>query len=152
MSIVNLKNIIEKNSYYYHGSDILLPVGTVLKPNLDYEKNWSKTDFYKPLELYRPSGMLSHSESVFMCDNEDDIDLCGGATEYLFTVFPHGIIQKHDLNWSSEISCLIGDGYDIESEEIKNSASNYWNGVPHRDENVWEFLTPSAIIIKAEKY
>ena len=43
-----------------------LPVGTILKPNVNYEENWSTTDFYDVLEHYRPKDMLSHKNSVFM--------------------------------------------------------------------------------------
>lgn len=136
---------------YYHGSFEKLPIGTILTPRLDYEKNWEHTDFYRPLEMYRPANQLAHSQSVFMCDNPDDIDLAGGATNWIFTVIPLGVIQKHDLNWSSEISMLISNGYKINSPEIIQAAGNYWQGIPHHDENVWEYLTTRAKIIKVEE-
>ena len=137
---------------FYHGSYIKLPVGFILKPRDDYEKNWAHTDFYRPLELYRPKNMLSHNQSVFMCDNPDDVDLAGGATDWLFTVIPRGPVQRHDLNWGSEISMLIDNGYTIESPEIKQAAENYWNGQPHYNESVWEYLTTAAKIVKVEEY
>jgi hypothetical protein len=137
---------------YYHGSMDELPVGTVLTPRDNYETNWSNTDFYAALEHYRPKHMLGHSQSVFMCDNADDIDLAGGGTEWVFTVKPHGKIERHDLNWGSEISMLISDGYAIDSPEVEHAAKNYWAGVPHTDEQVWEYLTPAATIIAVEPY
>jgi hypothetical protein len=137
---------------FYHGSFDNLPVGTILTPRDNYESNWQHTDFYAPLEKYRPSNMLSHRQSVFMCDNPDDVDLAGGATDWLFTVEPQGPVQRHDLNWGSEISMLIGDGYSIDSPEVKQAAENYWAGVPHTDENVWEYLTPAAKITHVEPY
>lgn len=138
-------------SAYYHGSNDELPKGTILKPRGDdYEADWIGTDFYSILEKYRPSDMLSHKNAVFMCDNPDDIDNAGGGTEWLFKVKPLGPVQKHDLNWSSEISLLISNN---ESEDkIKEAALNYWNGVPHHDENVWEYLTTSAKILAVEEY
>lgn len=145
--------LTETTMVFYHGSHDNLPIGTVLTPRLDqYETDWGHTDFYYILEKYRPRHMLSHKESVFMVANEDDIDLAGGATDYMFTLKPLGPIQKHDLNWSSEISALIDNGHDENSPEIKNAANNYWNGISHHDENVWEYLTTKAEIIKVEKY
>lgn len=145
--------ILEETGKFYHGSMDELPVGTILTPRLDdYEKDWGSTDFYHVLEKYRPSNMLSHKESVFMVDNEDDVDVAGGGTDWLFTVKPLGPIQKHDLNWSSEISMLISEGYSIDSKEVINAANNYWLGVAHPNESVWEYLTPKVEIIKVEEY
>lgn len=137
---------------YYHGSMNELPVGTILTPREDYEENWGATDFYRVLELYKPKGMLSHKEAVFMVGDTDDIDLAGGGTEYIFHVQPLGKIEKHDVNWSSEISWLISDGYPINHEKIKDAALKYWNGIPHYNESVWEYLTPKAQILKVEEY
>lgn len=144
--------VIESNKQYYHGSMTELPKGTVLKPRDDYENDWQNTDFYKPLEKYRPANMLSHHASVFMTDNDEDVDLAGGGTEWLFVVEPLGPVQKHDLNWGSEISMLISDGYDINSLEVKQAAQNYWSGKPHPNESVWEYLTPAAKIVSVEPY
>lgn len=143
---------LTENNTYYHGSMDYLPVGTILTPRDNYEENWSNTDFYNALEKYRPKNMLAHRESVFMVVDEDDIELAGGGTEWMFTVKPLGPIQKHDLNWSSRISMFIGDGYDIDSSEVKDAALNYWNGTPYPGESVWEYLTPKAEIIAVEEY
>ena len=141
----------EGKKTYYHGSYDKLPVGTLLTSKNNYEDNWKHADFYFPLEKYRPKYMIPHSAAVFLCDNPDDIDLCGGGTDWLFTVEPIGKIEKHDLSWASEISCLIGD-YSIDSNEIKEAALNYWNGIEHPNSSVWEFLVNSAIILKVEEY
>lgn len=138
---------------FYHGSMEKLPVGTILTPRDDYENNWQHTSFYPALEKYRPADMLSHKASVFMCDNDEDVDLAGGGTEWLFVVEPLGKIEKHDVNWSTEISMFIEDGYSIESNEVKKAAHGYWNGVPHHSgEHVWEYLTPKAKILSVEEY
>ena len=143
---------------YYHGSNTKLPVGTILKPSPTYENDWSGTDFHQVLENHRPENMLAHKNSVFMCDNPDDIDLAGGGTEWLFTVVPLGPVQRHDLNWSSEISMLMSEVDASEStswqlqKKIRKAAENYWNGIPHHNENVWEYLTSSAKIIAVEPY
>lgn len=137
---------------YYHGSSQPLPVGTILSPRSNYEENWGKTDFYRVLEVYRPKNMLSHRESVFMCDNETDVGIAGGYTDYLLTVKPLGQIQRHDLNWSSEISALVSDGYDLDSQEVEDAAHNYWQGIPHPNEQVWEYLAPKALVMKVEEY
>jgi hypothetical protein len=137
---------------YYHGSMDYLPIGTVLTPRDDYESRWGGTDFYHILEMYRPQGMISHKEAVFMVGKDEDLDLAGGGTEYVFKVIPNGRVERHDLNWGSEISMLVSDGYSSDSSEIKLAANNYWNGVPHRDESVWEYLTTSATIKHVEEY
>ena len=137
---------------YYHGSSIYLPVGTILKARAEYESDWEHTDFYNVLEQYRPSNQLSHKQSVFMCDNSDDLDSAGGGTEWVFTLKPLGPVQRHDMNWSSEISCLIGDGYAQDSLEVKEAAQKYWAGKPHFNESLWEYLTPSARIIEVEPF
>jgi hypothetical protein len=129
-----------------------LPVGTILTPRDNYEANWSNTDFYTILEYYRPVGMASHKTSVFMVADEDDIDLAGGGTDWFFIVQPMGKIEKHDLNWSSEISMLSSDGYKKDSDEIKQAAMHYWNGTAHYNESVWEFLAPKAKILHVEEY
>lgn len=147
-----LSYLESKQKLFYHGSSNKLPVGTILTPRDDYEERWSHTDFYHALEMYRPPNMLAHKQSVFMCDNPDDIDNAGGATDWLFTVQPLGVVQKHDLNWGSEVSGLIDLGNDISSKAVKNAAANYWNGTPHPNENVWEYLTPQARILKVEEY
>lgn len=144
--------ITENKKRYYHGSMNELPVGTILTPRNDYENNWGSTDFYAALEKYRPAGMLAHKDSVFMCDNDEDVDLAGGGTDWLFIVEPQGTVQRHDLNWGSEVSMLVSDGYDIDSTEVANAAKNYWEGTPHPAESVWEYLTPAAKIVSVEEY
>lgn len=138
--------------YYYHGSNDYLPVGTILTARSGYEERWAHTDFYRILEMYRPPNMLSHNKSVFMCDNPDDVDLAGGGTEWLFTVVPFGPVQRHDMNYSSEISSLISLGYDYDSEEVMDAANDYWSGQESPNEVIWEYLTTSAKIIKVEEY
>jgi hypothetical protein len=142
----------DENNNFYHGSMDELPVGTVLTPRDNYKDNWGSTDFYAALEHYRPAHMLGHAQAVFMCSDPDDVDLAGGGTDWLFTVVPLGKVEKHDLNWGSEISMLISDGHAIDSAEVKHAAENYWAGTPHTDEQVWEYLAPRAKIIAVEEY
>jgi hypothetical protein len=150
---MKLKELFESSGItFYHGSIIYLPVGTILTPRDDYEENWGHTDFFKALELYRPDSMLSHTQSVFMVGNDDDIDLAGGGIEYVFTVEPLGKVQKHDINWSSEISMLVSDGCKIDDPKIISAANSYWEGKPHYNESVWEYLTPKAKILSVEEY
>ncbi len=154
MTIPSMRELLETVStkLFYHGSPERLSVGTILKSRgHDYEADWKDTDFYSVLELYRPTNMLSHRDAVFMCDNPDDIDKAGGATDWLLTVEPLGKVQRHDLNWSSEISMLVADDPD-NIQAIRQAAENYWNGVSHHDENVWEYLTPSARVVAVEEY
>jgi len=152
MNIRKFINLVENSAkVFYHGSSDNLPVGTILRPSPTYEADWTRTDFYDVLEKYRPEGMLSHKESVFMCDNPDDLDSAGGGTEWMFTVEPASRVERHDLNWSSEISMLVSD--DPENiEAIQMAAEAYWNGTPHHNDSVWEYLTPSATVIAVEEF
>jgi hypothetical protein len=139
------------NKRYFHGSYDKLPVGTILVPQEDYEKNWQDTDFYTVLEQHRPSHMLRHKEAVFLCDNADDIDNAGGATDWLFTVEPlSDRVERHDLNWGSEVSALVSDHAD--ESAIQHAAEMYWSGDPSNNEVVWEYLTPAAVIVAVEPY
>jgi len=142
----------QTQKHYYHGSSERLEIGTILLPRAnEYEADWKDTDFYAILETYRPPEMLAHKDAVFLCDNEDDIDCAGGATDWLFTVVPTSDrIEKHDLNWGSEISGLVGPEQD--NQDIEQAAINYWAGIPHYNESVWEYLTPAARIIAVNKY
>jgi len=144
---------LQSSATYYHGSMDYLPVGTILTPrNQEYEKDWAGTDFYSVLEHYRPMNKPAHKNSVFMVADPDDVDLAGGGTEWLMTVEPLGPVSGHDLNWSSEISMLLDDGHDMLSNQVQEAALNYWNGVPHYNESVWEYLTPQAKILAVEEY
>ena len=95
--------------------------------------------------------MIAHKDAVFMCDNEDDLNVAGGATEYFFTLKPLGPVEKHSLNWGSDISCLA-ENIKKNDKIIKIAAQNYWDSVPHHSEDIWEYLTTSAEILTVEKY
>jgi hypothetical protein len=47
---------------------------------------------------------------------------------------------------------LLSDGHDMLSKQVQEAALNYWNGVPHYNESVWEYLTPQAKILAVEEY
>jgi hypothetical protein len=42
--------------------------------------------------------------------------------------------------------------FELDDPKVIEAASNYWNGTPHYNEQVWEYLTPFAKIISVEKY
>lgn len=138
------------NMKFWHGSMDQLKIGTILMPTSNYEERWNSTDFYNVLERYRPLHCLAHKNSVFMCDNDNDIDCAGGGTEWVFEVKPLGAIERHDMNWSSEISGAICEN--APEETLREYAMNYWNGLPHHSESVWEYLTTSAVIISVERF
>lgn len=136
----------------FHGSAIALPVGLVLTGRgAQYEAAWSVTDFYAALERHRPPQCLAHREAVFMVADPDEIDLAGGATEFVFELEADAV-SRHDVNWSSEISLLIDDGHAIDSPAIEQAARAYWAGTPHDNESVWEYLSKAARIVRCEPY
>ena len=82
----------------------------------------------------------------------DDVDLAAGGPEYIFEVLPIGPVSKHDMNWSGEIACLISDGLDVNSDEVRQAARSYWVGNPSPNETLWEYLASSAKILRVEVY
>jgi uncharacterized NAD(P)/FAD-binding protein YdhS len=56
-------------------------------------------------------------------------------------------VSKHDVNWISEIESLISDNVKEDALEVVQAAKNYWDGVPHQDEQLWEYITTSAKIM-----
>lgn len=133
---------------YFHGSYKCLKVGDILKPQGNYQINWGQELFYQVLERHRPSHMLAHHQSVFMCDNAQDVDNAGGATEWLFTVQPLGIVEKHDMAWMSHINIALEENDEVKAREY---ALNYWYGV-ESEEPVWEYLTTEALIMQVEQF
>lgn len=150
MKIYRIANMI-----YYHGSYDDLPIGTVLTPEkgnfVNTIQDFEMESHFK-LEMFRPSGYISRNNAVYMCDNPEEVDLAGGANDHIYAVEPLGVVEQHDLNWMTEID-MIMDKYfnqgnpDAAVEEVEQAALNYWNGVPHYNESVWEYLTPAAKII-----
>ena len=139
---------------YYHGSFDKLPIGTILRPEPGYEEKWGGNAFYHVLEQFRPPNMISHKNAVFMLDNTDDLDNAGCADKYVYAVQPLGPVQKHDMNWSTEIDVLTSD-IDImtfnqaeQTKALKKVAMHYWRGDPHYSEPVWEYLTTYAVIVE----
>ena len=149
---------ISSNIKYFHGSYHFLPNGTVLSPekgNFMGTFNQDEMDSHFKLEQFKPSNFISRNNCVFMTDNPEDIDLAGGASEHIYIVKPLGKVERHDLNWMSEIDLIFSEGTTENSEDsedtiekVKNAALNYWNGTPHYNESVWEYLTTSAKVIK----
>lgn len=138
---------------FFHGSSLPIDPGVTLSPRRDaYHRDWSGTDFYAALERWRPEGALAHRAAVFMVSEIDDIDLAGGSTEWCLEVQPIGEVTRHDLNWSSLISCLVSEGHGIESAEVRAAAEAYWSGRPSEDENVWEYLVAEAVVLRCEPY
>ena len=138
---------------YFHGSMDRLGIDFVLRGRGDaYIESWSGTDFYCALESLRPHYCLPHSQAVFAVADPGEVDLAGGGTDWIFELEPSGPVSRHDLNWSSEISCLLSDGFKPDSAEVRTAAFNYWSGVPHTDESIWEYLMPEAKIIRVAPF
>jgi hypothetical protein len=75
---------------FFHGSNVQLSVGEVLLPSDNHEKAWGENCWYRVLENNRPKSAIPRSKAVFMCDNPDDIDMCGGHIDHIFKVKPLG--------------------------------------------------------------
>lgn len=136
----------------FHGSYENFPVNLRLRGRgTPYHEDWSCLSHYEALHLHKPVWALSHKDAVFMCNNIDDIDLCGGATDIVVLLEPLGEVTHHDLNWSGKISLLLDSGADVHSSEVKELVMNYWCGIPTEDP-LWEFLTDEAKVIACAPY
>jgi hypothetical protein len=132
---------------YFHGSAYLVAPGTVLRGRGEaYEAEWGNTDFYSVLETHRPKHMISHRDAVFMCADED-IDNCGGSLDVIYELKPIGEVTRHDMNWSSEISCLLSEGAQLTDPRVAKAAQAYWAGAAHHDAQVWEYLARAAEVL-----
>jgi hypothetical protein len=145
------KEITEAPHFYYHGSYDELPVGTVLTAGADYEGTWGDSGFYQMLEQHRPSSSLAHKDAVFMAETPEDVDYLGGATDWLFTVKPAARVERHDQNWVTQMQCLLSEDHPADSPEVLQVIQNYWDGTASNSP-VWEYLTPSAVIMAVEEY
>jgi len=133
---------------YFHGSSHPAALGTILRGRgAAYEAEWKGTDFYAALETHRPAQMIPHKEAVFMCAQED-IDNCGGSIEIIYELRPQGHVSRHDMNWSSEISCMLADGADTDAPSVVEAARAYWQGKAHDNDQVWEYLARSAQVLR----
>lgn len=140
---------------YFHGSFDPLPVELHLAGRGEaYAQAWDGTDFYPVLERYRPPSSLAHHAAVFMVDDPDLIDAAGGATEWCAEVVPAGRVERHDLAWCTRISELLGDGHAVEAAAVRTAAEAYWLGAPFPDpdRSLWEYLTPSAQVLRCEPF
>lgn len=142
------------NKEYFHGSVDKFPNGTVLLPEKGHMLQ-TKMDSHFKLEAFRSPNFLSRNDAVYLAQDVDDIDLAGGSIDHVYLVEPIGRVERHDVNWLSEIESIMTYAREegtIEDEEtfegIENAALNYWNGVPHYNESIWEFLVPRAKIIR----
>jgi hypothetical protein len=138
-------------SRHWHGSFVDLPVGTVLIPQPGYEQRWTDLLAAKVLEDLRPSGCRAHRDSVFTCVDQQDVDNCGGHTEWLFEVEPIGPTERHDLTWTTRIEIRLSSGRAPDDPEIVQLAARYWSGAP-TEEPVWEHLSGSATILSSERF
>lgn len=145
---------ISESIKYFHGSYDLLPIGTILTPE---KGTFNPEDMLSDnmLELFRPNQYISRNNAVFMTDNPDDIDSAGGPIDHVYIVRPLSRVEKHDLNWMSEIDSIISELSNEESledeetiQKIEKAALNYWDGTPHYNEALWEYLATSALVIK----
>ena len=145
-------NLFEDRQKFYHGSAENLSIGTILVPQNDYHEHWQHNNFYTILEAHRPPAALAHHAAVFMVTDDNDLDLVGAMTEWVFVVEPLGPIEKHDMNWGTMIDVLISDGASSFDEEVVACARSYWSGDSSPNEAVWEYLTTSARILSSEPF
>lgn len=130
---------------FFHGSIKKLANKTVLKPN---KKGYvQKNELEILIESVRPDHCISRFDSVFLCNNPDDIDCCGGYTDHIYIVQPRCIPQKSDLAWYTECQLLLEEN---NIEAAKNAAINYWNGIIFHDtsSSVFEYRCEQATLLE----
>ena len=138
---------------YYHSSDLSPTIGTVFQGRGDaYKSEWESTSFYNSLELYRPKDKTAHKDAVFVCNDLESLQYCGGLEETILILKIEGGISWHDMNWSTEISSLVSDGILVENRLVREASENYWSGKPHTREPLWEGIARKAIVVAVFDY
>ena len=149
---------------FYHGSRYVLPVGLILdRRNL---KNVGDYVIERVFEHYRPKGMISRLNGIFMVDDPSKVDIAGGWPDHIYLVQPLGPVSRHDWNCIDGIHSGLSNyklevGYKIKSEilwkrifankMVKSAAECYWQGKWNSFddyEHPWEYLTDRAIVLK----
>lgn len=138
----------------YHASRLYHPIGEMLVPMPGYDSRWGMCSFYRILESLKPEGMLSHHQAVFLCDNMDDLDNAGGIIDFIYAVSPEAVPERHDMFWSTKITCLADElGLPLEQciqhPDIIAAAHNYWQSIAS-DMPLWEYLVPKAVVLALE--
>lgn len=139
----------ENIPFLFHGSyenENTPEVGDTLSGREEeYEKDWQAMGYvYKRLEELRPEDCIAHKNAVFMCDNAQDIDNCGGATDLVMIVIPYGDVFRHDLSWLTLAEMALEEN---DHEAIDSCIKNYWAG--ERNDGVFEYLARGALIVKS---
>jgi hypothetical protein len=135
----------------YHGSQKKFPVGFVLLPQNDgyavsQDEDISNTE--RILEAHRPANCLSRSKSVFMVADPSEIDFAGGYLDFVYSVVPEGKVEKNDMDWYGQLSCVIWDSED--DPEAVRLAQGYWSGKPaeNPENSLFEYRAPSAKVVE----
>jgi hypothetical protein len=129
----------------YHGSVEKFKIGDVLIPNKEgYTHSKNVTELELLFEKEKPSFIkYSRLNCVFLCDNEEDIDNCGGYTDYIYVIDIQSLhYEKSDLSWYTKAGFQREEN---DFEAAKKSARNYWNGIIL--EGVFEYRTKEVTII-----
>jgi hypothetical protein len=137
---MRLRDLIEAQLRFYHGSDRQFPVGFVLRPQPDgYVHGVAGDEFdrairrrEKILETYRPPQMISRMEAVFLTDSPTLVDNAGGHSDYIYEVAPIGPVEKSNLGWYTEIERATEMGGRLSKARASEWALNYWHGVAGR--------------------
>ena len=99
------------------------------------------------LERFKPPGAVSRIGAVFMCSDPEDIDYAGGYVDHIYVVKPQGPVTRCNLHWYSEINSYAFEDGDLPTE-CEELARRYWSATPSGPNDLYEFLTTSAIIVQ----
>lgn len=156
---------------FFHGSRAKFAVGFTLRPQSDgyihaERDNPAHAMLEDKIEKYRPGHCIARAQAVFLVDDPEMIDNAGGYSDHVYTVEPTGPVTVCNLAWYSELYLLCEhetlsaeeaksqgrEWYpDWEEPEVEKYALNYWNAVPHGDDDLLEYLCASAIITSIEE-
>ena len=138
---------------FYHGTYGYHQAGTVWSGRgASYHDEWSLLSHYEALHANAPEGAIAHRDAVFMCDNVNDIDTCGGATEVVALMRPLGPVTRHDICWTGHISLLLDEGRGIDDPEVVAACHGYWAGAPMGPTPIWEYITTRAEVLACCDY
>lgn len=97
------------------------------------------------MEHYRPDGMISRDDAVYMVDDPDDIINAGGIIDFIYEVVPIGPVERSDLGWYREVKGAMN--LEKSDEATREFAESYWDGVSYHGIGVWEYRARQARVI-----
>lgn len=119
---------------YYHGSSKPHEVGSVLiatprKTEFSRRTSVDGVGFEDLVESFRPKDAPSRLASIYSVEHVEDVNVAGGAEDYVYAVAPLGRVTRVYFAWLSEILGMFFDGGLARgNDRMAAYALGYWSG------------------------